>query len=339
MEAGAKGKRYGKAKQLYVSYLEENPDSSVQGRVQNRIDVLNKKIQDQRDWEDVLAYIGSEENGLQERINRLKEYAVQNPTGEHVEEAQQKLRGLEEAYDKILWVEAIEQSEKPTLNIDVRISALEKFLQENMSGKYVGNAKAQLDTLRNEHERILWQEVVRYSEKPTIPVPKRINKLKYFVSQKPSGQFVEDAKAAIGRLKTLLAEEQRIRRRIAATGGMYVYKNGMITDRRTGLTWCAFDSYLELGRCVTYASARQYLEKLRYGGYNDWRLPSEKALELIYKNRPFFPTSVEGRWYWTSNQPGERVVPVVTTTRESGWHGAEIESFVGCGSVRAVRGP
>jgi hypothetical protein len=113
----------------------------------------------------------------------------------------------------------------------------------------------------------------------------------------------------------------------------------MITDRRTGLTWCAFDSYLDLNQCLNYTSTIHYVERLRYGGYDDWRLPSAAALRVIYKRMPFFPTTSEGPWYWTSDQFGEYMVPVVSTEKKRQWRVREIETSIGCGAVRAVRGP
>ena len=105
------------------------------------------------------------------------------------------------------------------------------------------------------------------------------------------------------------------------------------------MIWCAFDSYLDMQKHLRYESAMRYVKRIRYGGYSDWRLPSEEELRSIYKKKPFFPTASEGKWYWSANQGGGQMVPIVTTERETEWRMTRIEADIGRGSIRAVRGP
>jgi hypothetical protein len=114
--------------------------------------------------------------------------------------------------------------------------------------------------------------------------------------------------------------------------------DGTVTDKVTGLTWCLLDSFLDLGRCLTYPSAKAYVQALTAGGHSDWRLPSAGELAGIYKNRPFFPGS-GAPWYWTSESFARgfhRVVDVVTPAPETVFTRVS-KSEDGCGAVRAVR--
>jgi hypothetical protein len=276
---------------------------------------------------------------LGERISRLKKYVTQNPSGEHLEEATQELKELEEKRDMMSWKEATESCADAQISIESKIGLLEGFLQRNVSGKYLSDAKAKLSALKREQASRSWEDVARYCDNQETEISDRISKLRLFINQNPTGEFVQDAQLKLGKLRRFLEEEKRIRHRIAEIGNTYVYHNGTITDIRTGFMWCAFDSYLDLQKCLKHQSATTYVKRIKYGGYTDWRLPSEEALRSTYNNKPFFPTANEAKWYWTSNLGSGHMVPVVTTERQTGWRMEQIELDIGCGSVRAVRGP
>jgi hypothetical protein len=116
------------------------------------------------------------------------------------------------------------------------------------------------------------------------------------------------------------------------------HSDGTVTDRIAGLTWCLLDSYLDLGECIPYKSAKVYVQGLKTGGHTDWRLPDAGELAMLYKNSPFFP-GTGTPWYWTSEsfvRGYHRVVDVVTTVPEAVFTRIS-KSEDDCGSVRAVR--
>jgi ubiquitin-protein ligase/peptide methionine sulfoxide reductase MsrA len=339
VEANAKGEDYVAAKQIYQRYVEANPDASVRTSIRKKIDILDEKLRNRNEWEEILAYIKSEEDDLGERISRLKKYVTQNPSGEHLEEATQEMKVLEERRDIVSWKKTAESCADAQISIERKIGLLKGFLQRNVSGKYISDAKAKLSALKREQASRSWEDVARYCDNQETEISDRISKLRLFINQNPTGEFVQDAQLILGKLRRFLEEEKRIRHRIAEIGNTYVYHNGTITDIRTGFMWCAFDSYLDLQKCLKHQSATTYVKRIRYGGYTDWRLPSEEALRSIYNNKPFFPTANEAKWYWTSNLGSGHMVPVVTTERQTGWRMEQIELDIGCGSVRAVRGP
>lgn len=93
--------------------------------------------------------------------------------------------------------------------------------------------------------------------------------------------------------------------------------DGTITDPDTQLMWTKKDSYADLSRCMRWHEGKAYVENLTTGGYDDWRLPTQRELYSIYdfpKNNvmgwdhdPENPLHMDEKfadgaayWYWTS---------------------------------------
>jgi len=335
----AKGADDEAVRQLYLSYLKEHPDSSLETEIRNRVAALDEKIRTEKEWDETIAYIVSEKNDLDQRISRLKEYLAENPSGEHSQEATEKLKGLEEQRDDVMWKGVILAYENSKTPVERKVALLEAFVKKNATGKHLSDAEEKLKALEGELDKAAWERVARYADDQSISISDRVKKLTNYVNQDPSSTYSQYAQVRLRRLRRFQGEEEKIRRIIAQSGNTYTLRNGVITDNRTRLMWCAFDSYLDLQRCLKYDSATQYVRRLNYGGYADWRLPSEAELELVYKNKPFLPTATDGEWYWTSDPRSGRMVPVVFADKRSGSSSAKIETAVGCGSVRAVRTP
>lgn len=339
IEAEGKGDNYEAARGTYLHYLEENEDSPLSAEIRDRIAAMGRKLQSQKEWEKKLAYVTSEENDLNRRLTALQEYLALNPEERYAKEATKVLRDLEQAKDAMLWEQIVKRCKDAQVSIESKVRCLQDYVSKNPSGQYVLDAKARLRGLKREEKDMSWKKVASYCRDPRIPISDRIHKVKDFIDRNSSGDCVEEAKATMARLTRFRTEEQAISERITEIGNTYLYRDGAIIDKRTGLMWCAFDSYIEFQQCLSYQSGNDYLASVNHGGYRDWRLPSEEELQFIYKNEPFFPTSHEGKWYWTSASHGGYMVPVVTTERTTRLQTAEIEATNGCGSFRAVRGP
>lgn len=57
--------------------------------------------------------------------------------------------------------------------------------------------------------------------------------------------------------------------------------DGTITDQN-GLMWTQKDSYADLGRCLNWHESYEYVQKLKTGGHDDWRMPTTWEMYGIY---------------------------------------------------------
>jgi len=55
-----------------------------------------------------------------------------------------------------------------------------------------------------------------------------------------------------------------------------------VTDKKTTLMWTKSDSFSDLGKCLNWSDAKEYISSLKTGGYNDWRMPTESELKSLY---------------------------------------------------------
>ena len=104
----------------------------------------------------------------------------------------------------------------------------------------------------------------------------------------------------------------------AKKGELSDNQDGTLTDRTTGLMWVQKDSFADLGRCLTWTDARDYIQNLRTGGHTDWRMPTIQELTTIYDptqenvmawdKNPDYPLALDSKfadgaayWYWSSD--------------------------------------
>jgi outer membrane protein assembly factor BamD (BamD/ComL family) len=334
----AKGSDDEAVRQVYLSYLKEHPDSSLETEIRNRVAALEAKIRAEEAWNEIIDYVVSEKDKLDEGISKLRKYLAQNPSGEHSEEASEKIKELEEQRDDVMWDGVVAAYDNSKIPPERKVALLEAFMEKNTTGKHLAEAEEKLKGLEGELDKAAWMRVARYADNYSVSIADRIKKVNSYVNQNPSSKYSQHAQTRLRKLRRLQTEEGRIRSLVAKTGNAFSYRNGIITDNRTRLMWAAFDSYLDLRKCLRYEAIGQYVRRLNYGGYTDWRLPSEDELQLVYMNKPFLPTATDGEWYWTSGPLSSGMVPVVFSDKRTGSSSARIETSVGCGSVRAVRG-
>lgn len=60
--------------------------------------------------------------------------------------------------------------------------------------------------------------------------------------------------------------------------------DGTLTETKTRLMWTKKDSYADLGKCLNWYQAKDYVGNLKTGGYTDWRLPMVREYGMIYDN-------------------------------------------------------
>lgn len=64
--------------------------------------------------------------------------------------------------------------------------------------------------------------------------------------------------------------------------GFHDNGDGTITDTKTGFMWTKKDSYADLERCLNWNDAKKYVDELKTGGYDDWRMPTIKEMKTIF---------------------------------------------------------
>jgi len=77
--------------------------------------------------------------------------------------------------------------------------------------------------------------------------------------------------------------------------------DGTVTDLKEGLMWKKQDSYQEEKKWLNWQMAQTYLADInekRFGGYDDWKLPTRKQLATLYEVNK----SIPWKYYWTVNQ-------------------------------------
>jgi hypothetical protein len=318
--AEAKGRDYEGARLIYMEYLEANPElpSYSKTLIVNEIKILDGKIEAlnraEKEWEKTFAYSQKESEPLGPRISRLEGYLAKYPDTSHRNQADELLTRLKQ----------------------------EKSLEDEQS-------------LR-ERETQAWQSLLSYCQSPQNSTAGKIQYTEKFIAQNPSESYARQAGELLAQLRQQkMAEDERLRQQqgylarkqqekqrisslIQSSGGRFVDNgNDTITDKQTGLTWCMFDAYFELGQCVNYLSALNYVNGLTTGGYRGWRMPGMSELESILKASPSFP-SVKSGWFWTSEVfwHGWNKKVNIYTAQGSRWEKSSIEEDK-CGSVLAVR--
>jgi hypothetical protein len=219
-----------------------------------------------------------------------------------------------------------------------------------------------------------WQQIAAFATDPANDIFSRVKRLDTYAENHRTGPYAmlasnlrakldpelqaaivarrEEAarRQALARQQAEQADRAREARRIQKLEGQVArqlqplasrfvdHRDGTVTDRVTGLTWCVLDSFLDLETCIDYKTAGEYVRGLTTGGHSDWRLPTAGELASIYKNKPFFP-GTGAAWYWTSEmfvRGYHHVVDVVTSVPETVFTRIS-KNEDSCGAVRAVR--
>jgi putative ABC transport system substrate-binding protein len=117
-------------------------------------------------------------------------------------------------------------------------------------------------------------------------------------------------------------------------GDFFKYANGTALDTRTNLMWMTQDFRNLEGRApANWDEAMAWVEKMnqqRYGGYSDWRVPTEEEYKMLYDPRRSktsyakqpvgYPEAFEdggGEWFWTRERTYLRVFSPRSTIGEA----------------------
>lgn len=201
-----------------------------------------------------------------------------------------------------------------------RIQKLDRFLTDHHAGPYAGDAQDFMQQLEMERQTTLQQR------------KRDAQRQEQLAREQREKERLARQKIVVEQTRAALTEQLSRQTRYRANG------DDTFTDKNTGQMWTLTDSYQELGGCIDWDAAQQYVQGLRVGGFSDWRLPNANELAAIYKNPPYFPAS-GADWYWTSERFSKGyhyVVDVVTAKPETVFK-REKRTTDECGAVRAVR--
>lgn len=69
---------------------------------------------------------------------------------------------------------------------------------------------------------------------------------------------------------------------IARDGRFIAYANGTVFDTHTGLMWAGSDN----GEAINWYDAKKYCENYICGWHDDWRMPTQEELAMLYNTGP-----------------------------------------------------
>lgn len=254
-------------------------------------------------------------------LSLYQDYVSTHPHNPYQAEIDKEIQSLNEKIKlQNKWIAIRNYAMDPGKGLFERIQRLDKYLRANRSSPYKSDAETLMAALEDKRRSAL-----------------RANKLK---SQKQKQQARakrqrEELARRQARVKRLSAQ---LNAQLSSSQRYQPNGDGTVLDRTTGLIWTLLDSEQDLGGCIAYEAARQYVANLKHGGSNDWRLPTASELASILKQPPYYPSS-GAQWYWSSEayvKGFHSVVDVVTAENESVFkreHRLQNE----CGAVRAVR--
>ncbi len=201
-----------------------------------------------------------------------------------------------------------------------RTQRLDRYLRDNISGPYTGKAQELMNELEAQRQSSLKQQKDKARQ------------------QEEEARLQREQEKKAQQQQVAARARDELTRQLSASKRFKVNGDGTFTDSTTGLTWNLLDTHQELGGCLDYAAAQQYIQSLAVGGFGDWRLPKASELGSLYKQKPFFPAS-GAQWYWSAEaytRGYHDVVDVVTAKPETVFQRQQRRQDQ-CGSVRAVR--
>jgi hypothetical protein len=281
---------------------------------------LKRSLEDQRDYYQLRRK--AEEAGIdaQEAYDSYKTYLRDHPASTQRQAIEKEMANLARQLNaRQNWLTVRSYATNPGRDLRQRIAKVDRYLRANISGPYAGDAQSLLSQL--EEERLAMEKKSRQQAK----IQDEQSRIQHQKEEQARRQ------ARLRQLQAGLESQLKPSTRYRPNG------DGTFKDLSTGLTWCLLDSYQELGGCVTFEAAMQYVQSLRQGGYSTWRMPSASELASLYKQAPYFPNS-GAKWYWSGETAvkGYHSVAQVVSSEPASVFRREQRPLTECGSVRAV---
>ena len=289
----------------------------------DEVRAIKNSLHGKQDLADLSRKVNEKDNDYIAIKTIYHDYLESNPDSTVKDTIQERLHETEILIaDKNVWDKLAVYSRDPDMNIDERISALDRYIKQNSEKPYISQAGTLLAQLEAEKLRIDQRELLEKKRE-----------------QERRQSLLAEKRQEEHNLH-LKRETSKIVSRFQSIGGRFQnHGNGTFTDLKTGLMWCVLDSDITLEKCLDYPAASKYVKSLTTGGYRDWRLPTFSELSSIYKSRPFFPSS-GNKTFWTSEtvvKGYHRMAGVVSSKQETVFQRDYVLTR-DCATVHAVRG-
>ncbi|MCB2167809.1 MAG: DUF1566 domain-containing protein [Deltaproteobacteria bacterium] len=295
-------KQYEEINDLYSQFLSHHANSAWADKIREKSALIPKLI-DERDYQALLD-IASDEP--EKKAHAGAGYLRRHPDGAHVVPVRKIIKEVEAKYYQNVIID-LQQCEKKqdwhqcislcSRFIDVyrdsnaalelkekrdnyQISLQNAAVLEKLMAR-AGGAEAQPDAIRSVFEAFI-------RESPNSPAASLVRDKLASINQQLDRQ---EADRELEKLQAIMKDKN---------GRFTIKRTDTFHDKKTGLTWTLLDSRLSNGKCMTYDEARQAANRMKLGGYTDWRLPNARELIGLYAGADAFNGS-SSAWYWSSD--------------------------------------
>jgi hypothetical protein len=304
--------------QMTTQFLEDFGDHRLAAEAEQ----LKLSLEDRRDLKRLRTEVSRKMDDYSEDRKRYLAFLKKHPDSAYKSEIDAALQRIDIELAKLAEYETLmEYATNSHNDIRERVKRLKAYLKQEPDRRYARKAEEVLDDLQPQYKSVMKQMADAQAQKDAAARQERERQRQKQERQRKSW------------------ETEKLQAQLKQLGKRYsVKKNGVFTDKQTGLTWVMLDSYLDQRKCMTYAAARDYVGKLTTGGYSDWRIPSPSELAGLYKRKPFFPGS-GAAWYWTSETyvKGYHQFAYIVTPIPEMEYQKKSANLKKCGAVRAVR--
>jgi hypothetical protein len=284
-------------------FMSKHPQSAHNEDLKRELDKLPGLI-DNRDYERIVALPADD---YAERASAMTDYFRTHPKGAHVKEVDQIAKRIAKPYYQQLSrdLQACEEARDWH-----RCMALSRpFIDLYKDSQYAVRLRRKSDDYaRNIQGAEILTTLRAQAGGPGADPVKLKNTYQDYLEKNPYSPAREMITAELKLLTATLnrqdleSELKRMRNALPRTKGRFSEKaTGTVFDKSTGLTWAMIDSNYDTRTCMTYDEAAAYVQRLKTGGYSDWRLPTSKELKELYSATNLFGQQSAG-WYWSADK-------------------------------------
>ncbi len=284
-------------------FMAKHPQSAHNPKLQQALDQLPRRIDD-RDFERIRVIPPKKYAAV---ATALSNYQREHPKGRHLREVDQIAKRIAKPYYQQLARELKTCEQTQQWNQCIELSA--PYIGLFKDSRYAIRLKKK----RDEYERSRQGNEIMVALRTKAGGPEAepavlAQAYRTYLAQNPYSPAREIIKSELKTLEAQLnrqsvqAELKRLRRLLPQTEGRFREKvQGTVLDTNTGLTWVMIDSGLDKRECMTFDAANKYVNRLKTGGFSDWRMPTVKEMQTFYSgSNPLKNNSA--RWYWSADK-------------------------------------